>query len=286
MVSVVSAQENPPADTIAPNSQLALSNPDYLVTSGDVYTLTYTANGAPVAYRIIVDSSYTVRISNLGMINAAGKTFRQLRRDVETFVVNNHPFSGVQLILTQPGIFRVLVAGEVTASVEISTWAMERLSSLTRFTTPFASLRNISIKSSDGQVRTYDLFKAKRDGDMSQDPYLRPDDVITFDRLERRVTIRGAVERPGAYQLLPDENLTDLIDYYARGFTPMADKSRMELIRYEGTTSSVGERISLKELHITENFTLRNYDIITIPDISEWWPPITSEESAVQQSVH
>ncbi|MDR0377036.1 MAG: SLBB domain-containing protein, partial [Spirochaetaceae bacterium] len=278
MTSVVSAQENPAqetppiGDTIAPNPQLALSNPDYLVTSGDIYTLAYTANGTPVAYRIIVDSSYTVRISNLGIINAAGKTFRQLKKDAESIVANNYPLSGVQLILTQPGIFRVLVVGEVNATAEISTWAMERLSSLTRFTTPFASLRNISIKSSNGRVRTYDLFKAERDGDMSQNPYLRPDDVITFNRLERRVTIRGSVERPGVYQLLPNENLKDLLDYYARGFTPLADKSRMELVRYVGSGSVSGDKMIFTETDIQRNYLLRNYDVITIPDITERRP--------------
>jgi hypothetical protein len=109
--------------------------------------------------------------------------------------------------------------------------------------------------------------------------------AAALSRLERRITVRGAVRRPGTYELGPAENLRDLIEVYADGLTPRADKNRMELIRYEGTTSSVGERISLKESHIAGDFALQNYDIITIPDISEWWP-ITSEEPAVQRAAH
>ncbi|MDR1411887.1 MAG: SLBB domain-containing protein, partial [Spirochaetaceae bacterium] len=268
-VSVLSAQE------VIPNVQLAVSNPDYPVTVGDIYTLAYAVNGTMVTYKFMVDSSYTVRISNLGTINVAGKTYRQLKRDAETIVSNNHPFSGVQLVLTQPGIFRVFVTGEVTSAAEITTWSMERLSSLTRLTTPFASVRNVTVKSADGWVRNYDIFKAERNGDLSQNPYLRPDDVITFARLERRVTIRGAVERPGTYQLLANENLRDLIETYACGLTPMADKTRMELLRYMGSTSSFGEKIALKESNIRGNFILQNYDIVSIPDVSEWWPAIS-----------
>jgi protein involved in polysaccharide export with SLBB domain len=195
-----------------------------------------------------------------------------LKREAELIVSNNYPLSGVQLVLTQPGLFRVFVNGEVSAAAEVSTWGLARLSSLTNHITPQASIRNVSIKSANGQVRIYDLFKAERTGDLSQNPYLRPDDVITFNRLERKVTIRGAVERPGAYQLLSGENLQDLIDSYAYGITPLADKTRMELVRYVGTSSISGEKIALKESDIQKNHVLQNYDIVTIPDIREFWP--------------
>jgi protein involved in polysaccharide export with SLBB domain len=254
------------------NSQLALSSPDYLVTSGDIYNLVYTAGGTAVTYRIVVDSSYNIRVSNLGVISAAGKTFRTLKRDVEAIVSNNYPLSGVQLVLTQPGVFRVFVNGEVKAATEISTWALARLSSLLGYMTPQTSTRNVTVKSANGRVKVYDLFCAERTGDLSQNPYLRPDDVITFNRLERKVTIKGAVERPGAYQLLAGENLKDLIEFYARGITPVADKTRMELIRYVGCESAFGDQILLTDSDIQENYILQNYDAISIPDMREWWP--------------
>jgi protein involved in polysaccharide export with SLBB domain len=265
--SFLSAQED-----MTRNSQLALSSPNYLVTPGDIYTLAYTAGGTAITYRIAVDSSYSIRVSNLGVISAAGKTFRQLKRDAEAIVSNNYALSGVQLVLTQPGVFMVFVNGEVRAATEVSTWALARLSSLTGNMTPYASTRNITIKSANGQIKFYDLFKAERTGDLSQNPYLRPDDVITFNRLERKVTIIGAVERPGAYQLLAGENLKDLIESYAYGITPLADKTRMELIRHVGAASAFGDQILLTESDIQKNYILQNYDNITIPDMKEWWP--------------
>ncbi|MDR2742479.1 MAG: SLBB domain-containing protein [Treponema sp.] len=260
---------------LAQNAQLARSNPDYLVTAGDVYTLAYSANGAAITYGITVDSSYRIRISNLGILNAEGKTFRQLKIDAETIVSNNYPLSGVQLVLNQPGVFRVFVNGEVHIATEISTWALARLSSLTEQMTAYASLRNITVKSGNGKVRTYDLFKAERLGDLSQNPYLRPDDVITFNRFDRQVTINGSVERPGVYQLFDDEHLKDLIETYANGFTPFADKTRIELIRYIESGSISGDRLLLKKTDVDENYILRNYDIVTIPDINETRPVAT-----------
>jgi protein involved in polysaccharide export with SLBB domain len=278
-VSVLTAQENPEPDIIIPNSQLVWSNPGYPVTAGDIYTLNYMANNTAVSYQFFVDSSYMVRISNLGTISAANKTFLQLKREAETIVANNYPLSGAQLILTRPGMFRVFVLGEVSAATEISTWAMERLSSLISYATPFASLRNVTVKSANGQERTYDLFTAERGGDLSQNPYLRPNDTITFNRLERQITINGAVERPGVYQMLVNENLKDLIEVYACGLTPLADQSRMELIRYVGGTSPFGEKIPLTNTNIQENFALRTYDMVTIPDVREWWPLVSYQDT-------
>jgi hypothetical protein len=57
------------------DAQLALSSPDYRVTAGDIYTLAYTALGNNVEYVVPVDSSYRIRVANLGVVDGAGKTF-------------------------------------------------------------------------------------------------------------------------------------------------------------------------------------------------------------------
>ena len=82
--------------------QDVFSSPDYLVTTGDVYTLSYNAISTPVKYTIIVDPSYKVRIANLGIIDAKGKTFLELKEEVEEIVVSNYPMSAVQLVLSVP----------------------------------------------------------------------------------------------------------------------------------------------------------------------------------------
>jgi protein involved in polysaccharide export with SLBB domain len=258
------------------NVQIALSNPDYQVTAGDIYTLAYAAGGTQVVYRITVDSSYRIRVSNLGIINAAGKTYQQLKREVETVVTNNYPLSGVQFVLLQPAQFTVYVTGEVKRAYERSTWSLARLSSVTDGNlTAFSSIRDISVKPKNGSAKTYDLFKAHREGDLSQDPYLRPGDTITFNRIERVVTIGGAVERPGTYQLLKGEHVRELVEKYACGFTSLADKTRMAMVRYVGGESISGDKILFTEAEMAENFPLYNYDTITIPEITSLRPVMT-----------
>jgi protein involved in polysaccharide export with SLBB domain len=255
------------------NAMLARSSADYRVTPGDVYMLAYAAGNTPVTYAITVDNSCRIRVSNLGVVNGAGKTFAQLKSEVEAIVTNNYPLSGVQLVLTQPAVFRVYVKGEVSVAGEVSAWGLSRLSSLlTDNLTGYASIRDIEIVSSNGQTKIYDIFRAQRLGDRSQDPYLRPGDVITFNRIGRLVTIDGAVERPGVYQLLEGENIKELIELYSGGFTPVAGRTRLEMVRVVNSADISGDKIFLTENDLADNYALENYDAITVPDITKLQP--------------
>jgi protein involved in polysaccharide export with SLBB domain len=278
------------------NSMLARSSADYRVTPGDVYTLAYAVGTTQFSYVIVVDSSYRIRVSNLGIVNGAGKTFVQLKSEVEAVVTNNYPLSGVQLVLTEPSVFKVYVKGEVPAAGEVPAWALSRLSSLIKpltvineedayrlsdSLTPFASLRDVSIRSSNGQTRVYDLYKAQRLGDLSQDPYLRPGDEITFNRIKRSVTIIGEVERPGTYQLLDGENIKELIESYGSGFSPVADKTRLEMVRLINSKDIAGDKIFLTESDIANNYVLENFDEVTVPVITQLQPVMFVEGAVV-----
>jgi protein involved in polysaccharide export with SLBB domain len=285
---VVSAQEEGSGGgdlilNLSPNAQLALSTPDYPVTAGDIYTLSYLTDSQPVEYTITVDTSYRIRVSNLAEINAAGKTYNELKTQVESIVTTSHPMSGVQFVLQTPAVFKVQVKGEVRISGEVSAWALARLSSLVGHVTSYGSIRAVSVTSLNGVTRTYDLFKARRMGDLEQNPYLRPDDVVTFNRVERRITLEGAVRRPGTYDLMPEENLKDLIEVYGDGFTPHADSGRIGMTRFVNSQDRVGNRLYLTEEAVERNFPLEHYDIIEIPSkMSE--RPVVFVEGAVGAS--
>lgn len=262
----------------SPNPQLAMSNPDYPVTAGDVYALAYAAGTVPVSYTILVDPSYKIRVSNLAVLDARGKTFLELKTQVETVVSKNYPLSGVQFALTSPSAFQVTVRGEVLQTAERKAWALTRLSAvLSGLETPYSSRRDVSIRGGDGRTRVYDLFKAERAGDLSQDPHLRPGDTVTVGRVKRLVEISGAVRRPGVYQLLDDENASALIRYYGGGFAPLADSSRIELTRYLGSSTASGEKLYLEEKDIDTDFRLFNQDSVKVSAVTELLPVLFVE---------
>ncbi|GHV39538.1 hypothetical protein AGMMS49546_11770 [Spirochaetia bacterium] len=246
-------------------TQIAISSPSYPVTSGDVYSLTYAIGTTPVSYNITVDYSYRIRVANLGIINVAGKTYRQLKQDVETIVTNNYPLSGVQLVMLRPGFFNVYIKGEVLKAEERTTWAMGRLSSLLDgMFSMHSSRRNITVTSIDGKVKIYDLFKAQSFGDLSQDPCLRPGDIITINHLDRMVSIFGEVGRSEFYELLPGENIRELISF-ANGYTSRADTGKVEITRYTETGQDREFKIYLTREDINANYPLQQSDAVYVP---------------------
>lgn len=253
--------------------QLVMSNPDYMVTAGDIYNLNFVAGTSPVSYSIAVDSSYKIRVANLAIIDASGKTYLELKRQVEDIVIKNYPMSGVQFVLFSPTNFKVLIKGEVTQTVEREVWALTRLSSVVSgVLTDYSSTRKITITSANGKSKDYDLFKASRYGEMKEDPYLRPGDVITVNRADRKVVLQGSVERPGKYELLDNENLKDLIESYGNGLALQADPSRIEVVRFSDGTDKSGKRFYLNDTDIKNNYFLENKDIVKISSYNDLKP--------------
>ena len=233
------------------DAQLAMSTPDYPVTAGDVYTLSFVLGNSPFTYTIPLDSTYKIRVANLGVLNCKGLTFKELKNQVLLLVTKNYPMSGAQFVLSSSSNFFVSVTGEVPKSSEQKVWALTRLSDVvSENLTEYSSIRNIKIISESKEEKTYDLFKAERTGDFSQNPYLRPNDKIVINRLYKKVTINGAVERSGTYELLEGENLQQLIFYYANGLAPLADTSRIELFRAITEKDDSGEKLYLSKSDI------------------------------------
>ena len=247
-------------ETFIPNAQMAMSSPDYLVTAGDVYTLAFAMGTTPVSYTMTVDSSYKIRVANLGIVNAKGLSFLQLKSQVEAIVSKNYPMGGVQFVLVSPAMFNVKVSGDVSSSTESPAWALSRLSSVVvPLFTDYSSSRDIQVISADGTKKVYDLFLAERNGDFSNDPYLRPGDNIIVSEAKRKVRIDGAVKRPGVYELLDGENLKALVEKYGDGLTPYADTSRIDLLRINNEPEA-GKMYYFKDDAIKSDIAVDSFD--------------------------
>ena len=269
----------------AGRGQIAISNPDYRVTPGDIYGLAFVVGSNTLEYKIVVDATYKIRVANLAVLDGSGKTFLTLKKQVEEIVSKNYPMSGVQFSLVTPAVFSVIVKGEVTSTYEYSAWALTRLSSvLGSHLTAYSSQRNITVTSSAGTVKNYDLFKASRFGDMSQNPYLRPGDVITINKFDRKVSISGAVKRGGSYELKDGENLIQLIEYYGDGFKEQADLSRVEITRIIDAKDKTGQKIFLNLENMDKDYELKNYDSIYVDTLSDRMPVMFMEGAVMQSS--
>ncbi len=260
--------------------QLALATEDYRVTPGDVYTLAFMAGGEVVQYSMTVDTSYKLRVANLAVLNVRNRKLVNVKRDVEAIVTKNYPLSGVQFILTMPGYFMVKVKGEVQKVTEVQAWSLTRLSEVIEdITTDYSSKRDVVIKHRDGTEEHFDLFEASRNGDMSQDPYIREGDTVIVQRKGRLVELIGEVEKEEVYELKDGENLKQLIEYYGHGYTNFANKDMIQLSRFdENQNSSI---FYLTDKDVQADFQLKDYDSVTISSINDLMPVIFIEGAII-----
>jgi hypothetical protein len=82
---------------------------------------------------------------------------------------------------------------------------------------------------------------------------------------------------------LPREELTEVVQRYASGLTPLADPSRIELVRYVESASDSGEKIFLTRRDIEANYRLYHLDNIYIPAVTDLIP-VMFVEGAVRST--
>ncbi len=251
---------------------LASSTIDYPATPGDMYQLTYMANNQMLTTQISLDALYTLRVHNLGTLNARGKTFLQLKTEVESLVSKNYPLSGVQFSLVNPGSFFITLQGSHPNPGQKTATGLTRLSDilyeLNLDEYPWASLRDVKVISADNQTRTFDYYQVIKTGDLSQNPRLRPGDTIVVSRAQRYVKVSGQIHEKGMYQLLELEGSKELVEDFASGFQPSADTDHIQLFRVStpGKEPGLFKVLSYEELI---NEKLENGDEINVPNKQE-----------------
>ena len=125
------------------------------------------------------------------------------------------------------------------------------------------SIRDIKLKRADGEIIHIDLLKFRTTGDLTEDPYLKNDDVLIFAPadLERNFfTISGAVNKPGKFNFVDGDKLADAIEL-AQGINKAyenVDSARIDRLSYDG------EILTSIKVSIDSNFDLRRGDRIVV----------------------
>lgn len=243
---------------------LAISSKNYPVTPGDVYRLTFLIAGETISNSILVESNYTINLDVFGKINAENMTFSELKPMVEKRISDAYNRSLPFLNIESVGIFQITIKGEVPQTRFVRAWGLSRLSEIVRNNLgAYSSIRRIRIIAKDGRLKEYDLYKALQLGIIEEDPYIMPGDTIIVYRRDRQIEINGEIYRPNRYQILANEDLKELINIYAGGFTNLADTSRVKLDRF------AGEKPRTFYFNFTDSpqptFKLEDGDILTIP---------------------
>lgn len=213
---------------------LAVSNPDYPVTPGDSYELSFTAGGQLTTSVVTVESDRSLNLNLFGEVDTSGMTYSELKRQVETAVREAYPRSLPSFRLVSIGLFEVTVRGAIAETAHVTAWGLSRLSDVVQpLAQPYSSTRRVFFSSPGEGQESYDVFRATALGDSVEDPYVRPGVSVRIPPVGPLVRVRGEVNRPGRYEIIPGETLADAIEF-AGGFSPDADERAVRLGRRSG----------------------------------------------------
>jgi protein involved in polysaccharide export with SLBB domain len=205
-----------------------------------------------------------MEIPFLGSVSVQGRNYRELRRDVIDQLRRTAPPSYyIDFVLKLPATFDVFVFGAVSQPGNRPATSLTRLLEFIASTGGFAdgaSKRRVTLTRNDVPTM-YDIATYLREGDVAQNPFLLPGDRVFVPRMERVVTLEGAVGRPDTYEFLPGESLEDLLEL-AGGLLPVAQPDEITVMRL---LDGGGYRIMRLEDRPLQDVVLESGDVVSIP---------------------
>lgn len=258
----------------------AVANKEYPLTPGDRYRLVYLDGMQTVTVDLQADEMSRVQIPGLGTVAGAGKYWTTVREEILAMVSTYYSYSNPQLVLTGVGSFSVSVVGEVTGTRIVPAWGLTRLSEVLTNASAYASTRSVEVVSSDGSRATYDLYRALRQGDLSEDPLLKSGDRIILKRADTPVQLAGNVYQSGTYQVLAGETLDDLLNTYGGGLRSGSD---VHQIRIQRTDS--GGQLSVQYVSLLDepHFSLQANDQVVVDTLLPSLQSVTIEGAIASQ---
>ncbi|MBV9868602.1 MAG: SLBB domain-containing protein [Abitibacteriaceae bacterium] len=156
----------------------------------------------------------------------------------------------------RPGLYEVPEGDGVVEAIALAGGAA-----------PKAALSKTRITHPDGTSVTADLLKAMVGGDQTSNLKVSTGDLILVPESKDRVTVRGAVAKPGYYDIEDGTTLrvTQALDL-AGGATPKAALTKAAIEHADGTTTPINLYPVMFQGQRDGDLNLNPGDIVTIPD--------------------
>lgn len=241
---------------------------DYLIGPGDIIRIVIFGRSIYDG-DLEVDGQGYIDPRTMPKIFVRGMEWGQAKRLIETRYKQRYSFSTGEIAISikQSRSITVSIFGEVKNPGSYTYSAANtafNLIVLAKGITDLGSVRNIQIVSPGGGVKIYDVYKAMMDPGKSTNIYLQNNDFIQIPVAQKVVSVNGAIIRPHRYELLPTENLQDLIKY-AGGLSANADNELISIIRFENGARKIYE-VNFKNAN---TFIPQNGDEITVIQSSD-----------------
>lgn len=145
------------------------------------------------------------------------------------------------------------------------------------------SVRQIKLLRPGKAPKNIDVYQFLNNPVVSQEFYLQDNDYIQVPVAQKVISIKGGINRPMQYELLPEENLNHLLKY-AGGIKAGALKRNVQVKRYENDAEVI-LNVDLSELELQKkDFVLKHGDEVRVGEIEKGFENKVSVYGAVRDT--
>jgi len=237
---------------------------DYIVGPGDIIVINVWGFFES-EYQKEVEIDGSIFVQGIGKIYIGNKKFFEAKKIIEDKFYKKYKNIQVSVSIGKIRTINVFVLGEVNKPgvYEISPFfTILDIISIAGGVNKNGSLRKIEIIKSNGEREIIDIYPLLLKGEKVKIFQFQNEDTIFINKSENLVGIVGAIRKPAIYELKKME-IGEIIELCG-GFLPNADISHIQIERIDKEKGKI--LIDLKENEIN-NFRLKNFDIIKIPEI-------------------
>ena len=217
-----------PTSTIA-TGDLPFPN-EYKISLKDQLTI-FLSGARNSKFDVNVNLDGTILIPEIGSVFAVGKTFGELKEVISNLVANSYVGTSVNVSLKNLSAKKITIVGAVKTPGTYLVNPFSTISSSLAYSggiSEVGTLRKIKLIRSNGDIFYFDLYQLLINGDRSGDLTIESGDVILINPAEKFVLLTGAIKRNATYEILPNENLNDLISF-GLGFEETSNKTNINL---------------------------------------------------------
>lgn len=282
-------------------SSVGAVDPNYLIGPGDEVILMLWGE-TQFRQVITVDREGFVFIPEIGQVFVNGlnlellesKLFRVMSQSYASLnPIGRNPTTFLDISLGNLRPLRIQVVGEVLQPGAYTVSPSATLfSALYYFKGPtyLGTLRDIRLIRNGEEISRIDFYDYLLTGKKVKDQKLQLDDVIFIPKRLKTVNISGEINRPGFYELKPDETLEDLISFAGElKVTAYLDRAQIDrVLPFDERERSGMDRVFVdvdlrKVIQSNEKFSLKENDKIQIFSVREVRQNVVTISGAVSR---
>ena len=175
----------------------------------------------------------SINIEDIGKVFISGLSLGEAVSLIQSRI--NESFIGVRAFVTLTNVrdIQVIMTGNVfnpgSYTLNGNSNVFHALS-IAGGPSELGSFRSIELIRNNKKIETIDLYQTFIFGKPSFNSRLRSGDIIFVNSVNNVITLSGSVKRPGEYELLPNENLSEVI-IFGNGIDKYADLKNIKLDR-------------------------------------------------------